>query len=106
MDDYLLTNENGIIPYAERLLREDSQNKSKETLPFLPEYLKKCIGRWIRVEHLLGNELVTHIGQLISTGMDFIVLKLDSDAVITVVCNIKDIRFITIIYDKNIKLLK
>lgn len=92
----------GIIPYAENLLSSYSNNDSN----FLPNYLSKNIGKWVKVEHLIGNSLVSHIGQLIASGIDYIVLKLEGGTLATIVCNIKDIRFITIIYSKNTNLLK
>lgn len=106
MDNYLLNSDNDIIPYAENLLRTNINLNELSELSFLPSYLTKNIGKWMKVEHLIGGSLISHIGQLISTGVDYIVLKLESDTVTTVVCNMKDIRFITIIYDRNIKSLK
>ncbi len=106
MDNYLMKSSNDIIPYAENLLRsEQSVDLKDNSLPFLPSYLSKNIGRWVKVEHFLGNEFVSHIGQLISVGIDFIVLKIDSSTLATVVCNIKDICFITIVYNKNTEYL-
>lgn len=106
MDNYLMKSSNDIIPYAENLLkREQTAISETNSLPFLPSYLSKNIGRWVKVEHFLGNELVSHIGQLISVGLDFIVLKIDSNTLATVVCNTKDICFITIIYNKNTEYL-
>ena len=107
MDNYLTEYNEDIIPRAQRLL-SNSQVHSDflNNSTFLPEYLAKNIGKWIKVEHLVGNNLISHIGQLISSGIDYIVLKLEGDTLATVVCNTKDIRFITVIYDRNTKNLK
>ena len=96
-----------IIPYAEKLLSDNNSDFSiMQNMSFLPMYLSKNIGRWIKVEHVIGDTLVSHIGQLISCGADYIVLKSNSDILTTIICNIKDIRFITVIYENNSHLLK
>ncbi len=102
MDNYLMKSNNDIIPYAENLLKTEKVSlDGVNTLPFLPSYLSKNIGRWVKVEHFLGNNIVSHIGQLISVGIDFVVLKTDSSTLSTVVLSTKDICFITIIYSNN-----
>ncbi len=102
MDNYLIRSNNDIIPYAENLLRSEQIGLNEvSSLPFLPTYLSKNIGRWVKVEHFIGNDIISHIGQLISVGIDFVVLKTDSRTLSTVVLNTKDICFITIIYSNN-----
>ncbi|MBE6729720.1 MAG: hypothetical protein E7568_05765 [Ruminococcaceae bacterium] len=96
----------GIIPYAENLLKNSTEQITDSSLAFLAQYLSKNIGKWVKTEHLIGDKIVTHIGKLINVGIDYMVLRLEGNAVATVVCNIKDIRFITIIYDKNTNFLK
>lgn len=107
MNNDSLTDSFDIIPYAENLL---NSNKGSDAyyrdMNFLPNYLSKNIGKWVKVEHLIGQNLVSHIGQLIASGIDYIVLKLEGNNVATVICNLKDIRFITVIYNKNTQLLK
>ena len=93
---------NNIIPYAEQMLGNytdysDMMNNDA----FLPSFLGKNIGRWMKVEHYLGNNIETHIGRLFKVGIDFLVLQLNAERPTTVVCNLKDIKFITIIYDTN-----
>ncbi|MEE0946593.1 MAG: hypothetical protein U0M42_07215 [Acutalibacteraceae bacterium] len=106
MDNYMISNHNDIIPYAENLLKEQEYgNKITSSLPFLPTFLNQNIGRWIKVEHLIGDKLIEHIGQLINVGMDYIVLKVDGELLSTIVCNTKDIKFITVIYSKNLNYL-
>lgn len=93
---------NDIIPYAEQMLSSytdysDMMNNDA----FLPSFLSKNIGRWMKVEHYFGNNIETHIGRLFKVGIDFMVLQLADKNPTTVVCNTKDIKFITIIYDTN-----
>lgn len=102
-----LTENYDIIPYAENLLNNNKGSVADYgEMNFLPNYLSKNIGKWMKVEHLIGSSLVSHIGQLIASGVDYIVLKLEGNNVATVICNLKDIRFITVIYNKNTLMLK
>ena len=93
-----------IVPYAEQLLSgytdySDIINNDA----FLPAFLLKNTGRWMKIELLYGNTPVTHIGRLYKVGVNYIVLQLDYSSAATLICNIKDIKLITIIYDTNIK---
>ena len=80
--------------YLSQLLNDDC---------FLPGFLSKNLGRWMKVESCVGNEIVTKIGQLIKVGAGFIVLKLNTNPVSSVVCEINSIRFVTILYSGRIK---
>ncbi len=107
MNNDSITDTFDIIPYAENLLNSNKNTDfDYRDINFLPNYLAKNIGKWVKVEHLIGNNLVSHIGQLVASGIDYIVLKLEGNNVTTVICNLKDIRFITVIYTKNTHLLK
>ena len=77
---------------------------SSENEAFLPGYLKRHIGKWMRVEFLLGGNLVRRVGQLIDVGASFIVLKM-YEANTTMVCDLYSIKFITILYDKQMSKL-
>ena len=93
-----------IIPYAEQMLSgytDYSDIISNDA--FLPAFLLKNTGRWMKVQLLYGNTPVTHIGRLYKVGVDYIVLQIEASAAATLICNIKDIKLITIIYDTNIK---
>lgn len=93
---------NDIIPYAEQML--GGYNDYAYLLrdeAFLPSFLNKNVGRWMKVEHYIGENAVTHIGRLFKVGVDFLVLQLSTDRPTTVLCNLKDVKFITIIYDTD-----
>lgn len=93
-----------IIPYAEQLLSNYTDYSDIiNNDAFLPAFLLKNIGRWMKVELLYSTTPVTHIGRLYKVGVDYIVLQLESASAATLICNIKDIKLITIIYDTNIK---
>jgi hypothetical protein len=64
---------------------------------YRPAYLSNNIGRWVRVDFLIGNNLEQEVGILMEVGASYIVLKsLEPDTVI--VCDMFSIKFVTIIY--------
>ena len=64
---------------------------------FTPGFLRTQIGRRVRVEFLLGTNLLTdRTGTLVAVGASYIVLRLvDSDDLM--MCDIFSIKFVTII---------
>lgn len=70
---------------------------------FLPAYLSKNLGKWMKIEMLMGNQLTEKIGQLIKVGAGYVVLKLNTNPVSTVVCDLKCIKIVTIVYSGKIK---
>lgn len=70
---------------------------------FLPAYLSKNLGKWMKLEMLMGNQLTEKIGQLIKVGAGYVVLKLNTNPVSTVVCDLKSIKIVTIVYSGKIK---
>ncbi len=93
-----------IIPYAEQLLSNYTDYSDIiNNDAFLPAFLLKNVGRWMKVQLLYGNSPVTHIGRLYKVGVDYMVLQLEASTAATLICNIKDVKLITIIYDTNIK---
>lgn len=70
---------------------------------FLPAYLSKNLGKWMKIEMLMGNQLTEKIGQLIKVGAGYVVLKLNTNPISTVVCDLKCIKIVTIVYSGKIK---
>ncbi len=70
---------------------------------FLPAYLSKNLGKWMKIEMLMGNQLTEKIGQLIKVGAGYVVLKLNTNPVSTAVCDLKCIKIVTIVYSGKIK---
>lgn len=66
---------------------------------YMPAYLSKHLGKLIRVECLIGNELHQRIGILMTVGAGFIVLRSKNNT--TLVCDSKSIRFVTIIHNND-----
>lgn len=73
--------------------------KTLTNTAYMPAYLSKHLGKLMRVEFLLGNELHQRIGILMTVGAGFIVLRSKNNA--TLVCDLKSIRFVTIIHNND-----
>lgn len=110
------SSENGlsVLPedslFKQKMLQNDMSKPSGDYLSqmmnndsFLPGFLAKNLGRWMKVESIVGGNLITKIGQLIKVGAGFIVLKLNTNPVSSVVCEMSSIRFVTILYSGKIK---
>ncbi len=70
---------------------------------FFHGYLSKNLGRWMKIESEIGGNVATKIGQLIKVGAGFVVLKLNTNPVSSVVCETGCIKFVTILYGGKIK---
>lgn len=79
----------------------DNKNipESLKNTAYMPAYLSKHLGKLVRVEFLIGNELHQRIGILMTVGAGFIVLRFKNNA--TLVCDLKSIRFVTIIHNND-----
>ena len=67
---------------------------------YMPAFLSKHIGKLVRVEHLLGGQLVSRTGILMTVGATFIVLRSKNNA--TLICDGASIRFVTIIHNNDL----
>ncbi|MBR7071772.1 MAG: hypothetical protein IKI29_06405 [Clostridia bacterium] len=71
---------------------------------FLPAFLCKQIGKLIRVELLVGNNLEMRYGILLTVGANYLVLRqFKSNVMLT--CDIPSIKFITVVPDNDINKL-
>ncbi len=67
---------------------------------FTPGFLRKQIGKWMRVEFLLANSLNDRVGKLIEVGASYILLQsLEPGSLI--MCDLFSIKFVTIISDRD-----
>ena len=71
---------------------------------YIPAYLRHQIGRWMRVEFLIGNVIEEKVGQLLDVGASYIILKMLEPST-TMLCDLYSIKFITIIYDAELERL-
>ncbi len=74
-------------------------------LSFMPAFLRRNIGKWMKVEALIGNSVSEKVGQLLRVGANYLVLKQNTNPVTTAVCDIYCVKFVTILYDPNPELL-
>ena len=81
------------------------RNTSCSNNLFFGEYLKKHIGKLVRVESLLSNRLEVRIGVLFEVGADYIVIKLFKSTC-TMMIEASSINYITIIPDNDYSMLK
>lgn len=77
--------------------------KTLKNTAYMPAYLSKHLGKLVRVESLIGDELHQRIGILMTVGAGFIVLRSKNNA--TLVCDTKSIRFVTIIHNNDLNSL-
>lgn len=73
--------------------------QSLESSFFMAGYLKKFIGRDIRIEFLIGSSgpLIDRIGKLLEVGASFITIRpLRSNDIL--VCDLYSIKFVTVFY--------
>lgn len=93
-----------IVPQNYQMNNEMMLPENMTNNAYIPAYLRKQIGRWVRAEFLVGKSIVEKVGQLIEVGTEYIILKLLEPAT-TMLCDVSSIKFITIIYDANVERL-
>ena len=86
------------IPTDNKNLPESLTNTA-----YMPAYLSKHIGKLVRVEFLLSNQLHQRTGILMTVGAGFIALRSKNNA--TLICEAKSIRFVTVIHDNDLNSL-
>ena len=81
-----------------------SQNNAvPETLTnpdFLPAYLRKQIGKWVRVDFLIGGGIEQRVGVLEEVGASYIILNVIEPATL-LVCDLFSIKFVTVVLDDD-----
>ena len=100
--DSLFDNEFNLSEFNNYL--DDMKNSICDNSDYLTEYLKQHIGKMVKLEFFLGNSLEIRIGQLIEVGKGCVILRLYKPST-TIVCDTKDIKFITIAHSNEVKSL-
>ncbi len=82
-------------------LQNDETTPETLTNPiFIPGFLRQNIGRWVRVEFLIGNTLTDRVGILTEVGASYILLQsIDPNSYI--LCDMFSIKFVVIINTDN-----
>lgn len=83
---------------------EENMPETMTNTAYIPAYLRHQIGRWMRIEFLVGNILEEKVGQLLDVGASYLILKMLEPST-TMLCDLYSIKFITIIYDVNLERL-
>lgn len=63
---------------------------------YVPGYLCKMIGKWVRLEMLIGSSMVARTGRLSEVGASFVVLQ-SPDANAQMMCDIYSIKFVGVV---------
>ena len=93
LDDYNFSHFNFNTPY-------DIEDKKE----YMSDYLKKHIGKMVKLEFSFGNCLEIRIGQLVEVGEKYVVLKIYKPST-TILCDLSNIKFVTIAHSNEIKSL-
>lgn len=67
---------------------------------FLPAYLYQHIGKWVRVDFLIGGGIEQRVGILEEVGASYIILNVIEPATL-LVCDMFSIKFVTIVLDDD-----
>ncbi len=84
-------------------MQSTQQDNIPETVTntmFWPAYLRKFIGKWVRVDFFIGTALEQRIGQLLEVGASYVVLNvLEPETIL--ICDIYAIKFVTVVLDAD-----
>ena len=94
------TTPRAISIYSDEMLMPETMTNTA----YIPAYLRHQIGRWMRVEFLIGNVIEEKVGQLLDVGASYLILKMLEPST-TMLCDLYSIKFITIIYDAELERL-
>ena len=67
---------------------------------FLPAYLRTIVGKWVRVDFLIGGGIEQRVGILEEVGASYIILNVIEPATL-LVCDMFSIKFITVVLDDD-----
>ena len=87
--------EKTVTAMAEEPQQNNIMPETLESTLFIPGYLNTQIGKYMRVEFLVGNGLTDRNGKLVKVGASYIILQAQNGDLI--VCDLFSIKFATII---------
>lgn len=67
---------------------------------FLPAYLSQHLGKWVRVDFLIGGGIEQRVGVLEEVGASYIILNVIEPATL-LVCDLFAIKFVTVVLDDD-----
>ncbi len=83
-----------------RMLQTSRQPETMTNPIYIPAFLQQNIGKWIRLEMLIGNTLVNRVGRLETVGASFLVIR-SPQSNASMLCDMYSIKFVTIIDSQN-----
>ena len=98
-----------IVSEKDLNIYENYLNKDKNKYPvsienptnnLLPSYLYTHIGKLIKTESVIGENIICKVGKLLQVGNNFLVIKL-KDTCATTVIELSSVKFITIVHDNS-----
>ena len=96
------------LNYYESYLKKCGEAKVKAAPPAvssapcrITDILKKCVGKLVRVESLIGGRLEIRVGTLLEVGADYLILKLYRGCS-TMICELSSVKYVTVIHDNDI----
>ena len=109
------------VPLLSNHNTTDSERRNTEHMPEYPAdnnmqmqilsasdhvcpFLKNNIGRWARIDFLIGSGMEQRIGQIMEVGRDYLVLRAMEPETV-VMCDLFAIKFVTIIMDDDVSRL-
>ncbi len=110
----LQNNNNMMMPWSNNAMQDWSNNngmssgwtqnsvrpESLTNPDFLPAYLTKQIGKWVRVDFLIGGGIEQRVGILEEVGASYIILNVIEPATL-LVCDLFSIKFVTVVLDDD-----
>ena len=78
--------------------------QTMEAYDRIPPFLKNNIGRWARIDFLIGNGIEQRIGQIVEVGSNYLVLRAMEPETV-VMCDLFSIKFATVITDDDVSRL-
>jgi hypothetical protein len=71
---------------------------------YTPGLLRQLIGKWMRIEFLVGGNLTDRVGMLVQVGASYIVLQ-SLEVSSSIICDIYSIKFVTVMNNPAIAAL-
>lgn len=63
---------------------------------YIPHYLSKNIGKFVRAEFIIGNSYLDKTGRLVEVGVNYFVLE-DENSRTNIMCDLYSVKFVTVL---------
>lgn len=87
----------GMAPVTQGSMDEDRQGPPMLSEPgYIPNFLKRNIGRTILAEFIINNAFIDKAGKLVEVGVNYFVLE-ETNTNVTVMCDLYSVKFVDVI---------